>query len=169
LGVPPKVLRALEWNRHDLLARTADVERIEHRYAALLDFRLDRPAAVAAPVGPRASDPAKPVAPAGRGRLAGLLLIAVVAPLLVIGAVYVLHDVVAGAGDAEASDVAFGVALGLFLLSSLLMGVAVLPLSLVERTPVPPADFARYRQPLALAAIGILVPLVVFTMMIRLG
>jgi hypothetical protein len=77
--------------------------------------------------------------------------------------------VVARAGDADASDVTVGVALGLFFLSSLLMAVAVLPLSLVERTPVPAAEFARYRQSLALAAIGILVPLVAFTLLIRLG
>jgi hypothetical protein len=33
---------------------------------------------------------------------------------------------------------------------------------------VPSAKFVRYRQPLALAAIGILVPVVLFTLLIRL-
>jgi hypothetical protein len=168
LGVPAKVLRAIEWDRRDLLARTADVERIERRYAALLDSELDGPAAVDAPEAARSLGPAGQGVSVSRAGLALLLLIALVAPLLGITLVYVLQDVVAGAGDTERSDLRFGVTLGLFLLSSLLMAAAVLPLSFIERTPVPSARYARYRQPLALAAIGILVPVVLFTLLIRL-
>jgi hypothetical protein len=49
-------------------------------------------------------------------------------------------------------------ALALVLLSSLLLVGAVLPPGVVARTPVSPASFARVRQPLALAAIAILLP-----------
>jgi hypothetical protein len=65
-------------------------------------------------------------------------------------------------GEGGGAD--FGVALGLVLLSSLLLGVSVLPPGVVARTPVSSESFARYRQPLALAAIGILIPVVLFAL-----
>lgn len=50
------------------------------------------------------------------------------------------------------------VALALVLLSSLLLVGALLPPGVIAHTPVSPAGFARIRQPLALAAIAILLP-----------
>jgi hypothetical protein len=55
-------------------------------------------------------------------------------------------------------------ALALVLLSSLLLVGAVLPPSVVARTPVSPASFAGVRQPLALAAIAILLPVAFVTL-----
>jgi hypothetical protein len=49
-------------------------------------------------------------------------------------------------------------ALSLVLLSSLLLVGALLPPGVIAHTPVSPAGFARIRQPLALAAIAILLP-----------
>jgi hypothetical protein len=49
-------------------------------------------------------------------------------------------------------------ALALVLLSSVFLVGAVLPPGVVARTPVSPDSFARVRQPLALAAIAILLP-----------
>jgi hypothetical protein len=53
------------------------------------------------------------------------------------------------------------VALSLVLLSSLLLVGALLPPVVIALTPVSPARFARVRQPLAFAAIAILVPVAV--------
>ena len=36
LGIPAKILRAIEWDRRDLLGDAADADRIERRYAAFL-------------------------------------------------------------------------------------------------------------------------------------
>lgn len=49
-------------------------------------------------------------------------------------------------------------ALGLVLLSSLLLVGALVPPGVVALTPVSPASFARARQPLALTAIAIFLP-----------
>jgi hypothetical protein len=49
-------------------------------------------------------------------------------------------------------------ALGLVLLSSLLLVGAVLPPALVSRSPVSPERFAQFRQPLANAAMAFLLP-----------
>jgi hypothetical protein len=49
-------------------------------------------------------------------------------------------------------------ALGLVLLSSLLLVGAVLPPALVSRSPVSPERFAQFRQPLANAAMALLLP-----------
>jgi hypothetical protein len=51
------------------------------------------------------------------------------------------------------------VALSLVFLATLLLVGSLLPPSLVARTPISTAGFARLRQPLALAATGILAPL----------
>jgi hypothetical protein len=50
-------------------------------------------------------------------------------------------------------------AFGLLAVSSLLLLAAVAPTGVVARTPVSPVSFARVRQPLALTAIAILLPL----------
>ena len=55
-------------------------------------------------------------------------------------------------------------ALSLVLLSSLLLVGAVLPPGVVARTPVSPASFARVRQPLAVGAIAILLPVAFVTL-----
>lgn len=60
------------------------------------------------------------------------------------------------------------IALALVLLSSLLLVGAVLPPSVVARTPVPPARYEALREPLALAAIGILVPVAVVALAVAL-
>jgi hypothetical protein len=49
--------------------------------------------------------------------------------------------------------------LSLVLLSSLLLVGALLPAGVLARTPVSPVRYARLRQPLALTAVAILVPL----------
>jgi hypothetical protein len=53
------------------------------------------------------------------------------------------------------------VALSLVLLSSLLLVGALLPPAVIAQTPVSPAVFGRIRQPLALAAVAILIPVAV--------
>lgn len=61
------------------------------------------------------------------------------------------------------------VALSLVLLSSLLLVGALLPPAVVGQTPVSPAFFARIRQPLALAAVAILIALAVGSLGAALG
>jgi hypothetical protein len=62
----------------------------------------------------------------------------------------------------EGGELTFGqlplIALALVLLSSLLLVGAVMPPGIVARTPVSPRQYARLRQPLALASIAILLP-----------
>ena len=62
----------------------------------------------------------------------------------------------------EGGGLTFGplplLALSLVILSSLLLVGALLPPGVIAHTPVSPARFARIRQPLALAAIAILLP-----------
>lgn len=73
----------------------------------------------------------------------------------------------------EGGGLTFGqlplVALGLVLVSSFLLVGAVLPPGLVARTPVSPADYARAREPLALAALGILVPVAVVAIVVAIS
>jgi hypothetical protein len=61
------------------------------------------------------------------------------------------------------------VALALVLVSSALLVGAVLPPGVVARTPVSPAIYARAREPLALAALGILVPVAVVALVVALS
>jgi hypothetical protein len=61
------------------------------------------------------------------------------------------------------------IALALVLLSSLLVVGAVLPPGLVARTPVAPARYEALREPLALAAIGILVPVAIVALAVALA
>jgi hypothetical protein len=66
-----------------------------------------------------------------------------------------------GGGDGLSFGPLPSVALSLVLLSSLLLVGALLPAGVLARTPLSPARFARFRQPLALAAVAILIPLAV--------
>jgi hypothetical protein len=61
------------------------------------------------------------------------------------------------------------IALALVLLSSLLVVGAVLPPGLVARTPVAPERYEALREPLALAAIGILVPVAIVALAVALA
>lgn len=61
------------------------------------------------------------------------------------------------------------VALALVLLSSLLLVGAVLPPGVVARTPMRVSTFARLRQPLALAAIVVLLPVAFVTLLAALS
>jgi hypothetical protein len=67
---------------------------------------------------------------------------------------------IGGVGDG--GDLTFGplplLALAFVLFSSLLLVGAVLPPGVIAHTPLSAARFARFRQPLALAAIAILLP-----------
>jgi hypothetical protein len=60
-------------------------------------------------------------------------------------------------------------ALGLVLLSSLFVVGAVLPPGVVARTPLPPARYEALREPLALAAIGILLPVAIVALAVALA
>lgn len=73
----------------------------------------------------------------------------------------------------DGGELTFGqlplIALALVFLSSLLVVGAVLPPGVVARTPVPPERYAALREPLALAAIGILLPVVVVALAVALA
>jgi hypothetical protein len=73
----------------------------------------------------------------------------------------------------EGGGLTFGqlplLALALVLFSSTLLVGAVLPPGVVARTPVSPATYARAREPLALAALGILVPVAVVALVVALS
>jgi Helix-turn-helix domain len=148
LGVPAKSLRALEWDRRDLLGENGGGELIERRYAAFLGLDLGKPA-VAAPA-PVAAE-AAPSAPSRDVRLAEwLALLAALGPPFVIALPFVFDDVPL-------------VTLGLVFLSSLLLVGAALPEGVVARARLSSAGFGRYREPLGLAALGILIPVALFT------
>ena len=70
-------------------------------------------------------------------------------------------------------DLTFGqlplVAFALVLLSTLLLIGTVLPPGVVARTPVSPTRYESFRQPLVLAAIGILLPVAVVTLVVALS
>jgi helix-turn-helix protein len=149
LEIPARSLRAVEWDRRDLLG--GDGDGIERQYAAFLGLN-------AAPAGESA--PSSPGAP----RAGWVPLLAVLAGPLLIVLVFVLGEVTAANGDGDMRLVPYG----LVFVSSLLLAGAVLPAGVVARTPVSPASFARYRQRLALAAIGILAPVALFTLLISL-
>jgi transcriptional regulator with XRE-family HTH domain len=90
LGVPAKILRAIEWDRRDLLARTADVEGIERRYRAFLGLEVDAPSPPAEATPPRR----------GAGRNVWIALLAGFVPLVVVALAYLFQEVTAG-GDSE--------------------------------------------------------------------
>jgi hypothetical protein len=73
----------------------------------------------------------------------------------------------------EGGGLTFGhlplLALALVLLSSFLLVGAVVPPGMVARTPMSPTSYAKAREPLALAAIGILVPVAVVALVVALS
>lgn len=91
LGIPAKILRAIEWDRRDLLGDAADADQIERRYAAFLGLE-SAPSADVDTVEP------PPSRRSGRSYVRVALLAGVV-PLLVIPVVYALQDVMAGGGE----------------------------------------------------------------------
>jgi Helix-turn-helix domain len=143
LGVPAKDLRALEWDRRDLLEGD-DGDSIARRYAALLGLEAGEPAPAPAP----AVAPAPPSRDVSRGEW--LTVFAALGPPLVIAVPFVVEDVPP-------------LTLGLAFLSSLLLVAAALPPAVVARAPVSVAAFGRYRESLGLAALGILVPVALFS------
>jgi hypothetical protein len=170
LGIPAKALRAIEWDRRDLVGDAADADQIERRYAAFLGVPRARPTSsvIESPPSGRYAGRFVRLGLAALARLPPLLVPVLLAPLIVISLVTLLPPVVAGADELEGDGLILGISLGLLLFSSLLFGASVLPASVVERMRVPPAKYARYRQPLALAAIGTLVPLVLFGLLVAL-
>jgi hypothetical protein len=60
-------------------------------------------------------------------------------------------------------------ALGLVLLSTFLLVGAVVPASVVARTPLSPTSYARFREPLAIAAIGVLAPVAAVALVVALS
>jgi transcriptional regulator with XRE-family HTH domain len=147
LGIPAKTLRALEWDRRDLLDGNGAGELIERRYATFLglDLGTSTPAVAAEPAVASAVRPSRDVSLAE-----WLALLAALGPPLVIALPFVFEDVPLHT-------------LGLVFLSSLLLLGAALPQGVVARARVSSAAFARFREPLGLAALGILVPVAVFT------
>jgi hypothetical protein len=73
----------------------------------------------------------------------------------------------------DGGDLTYGqlplLAFALVLLSTLLLIGTVLPPGVVARTPVSPARYESYRQPLTLAAIGILLPVAVVALVVALS
>jgi hypothetical protein len=69
---------------------------------------------------------------------------------------------------ADGGGLTFGqlplLALSLVLFSSLLLVAALLPPGVVARLPLSPARFGRFRQPLALAAMAVLLPVAVISL-----
>lgn len=126
----------------------AEVDEIERRYADLLGLIV----APRAETQPEAPEPARPRhAAAWLPLAAGLPLPLALLLVVLLGETPVLN-----------------VMLGLIFLSSLLLAAAVLPPAALTRARVPASIFARYRQPLALSAIGILVPVLLSAVLIPL-
>lgn len=145
LGIPAKTLRAVEWDRGDLLGGFGEVARIERRYADFLGLIVAPPAGEATVTPPPSPPPlsrARTAAPAAWLLPLGSLTL----PLAII--------LVAIAGEARLK----ALMLGLTLLSALLLAGAVTPPGILARAHVPASSFARFRQPLVLSAIGILAP-----------
>jgi hypothetical protein len=107
------------------------------------------------------------VARAQAARRAGTKVAALPDVEKVLGQQAVLPDLENGGG------LTFGelplLALALVLLSSFLLVGAVLPPGVVARTPMAPTSYARAREPLALAALGILVPVAIVALVVALG
>lgn len=150
LGIPAKTLRALEWDRHDLLGGNGDGELIERRYAAFLglDLGTPKPALAAEPAVVAEAEVPPPSRDVSLAEW--LALLAALGPPFVIGLPFVFNDMPIHT-------------LSLVFLSSLLLLGAALPQGVVARARVSSASFARCREPLGLAALGILVPVAVFT------
>jgi transcriptional regulator with XRE-family HTH domain len=160
LDIPAKSLRALEWDRKDLLGGNGVDELIERRYAAFLGLEVAAPAAAAEPAA--APEPAVGREPAAAAEAEAprpsrgvslsewLAVLAALGPPLVIALPFLVEDVPLHT-------------LGLVFLSSLLLFGAALPQGVLARARVSSASFARCREPLGLAALGILVPVALFS------
>ena len=154
LGIPAKTLRAVEWDRGDLLGGFGEVARIERAYADFLGLMLAPPAVEvpAAPSpAPTAAPSPSPTAAPSRSRWA---VPATSLPLLASLPLPIVIVLVAVFGEAPLLILM----LGLTLLSAVLLAGALAPAGILARAHVPATSFARYRQPLALSAIGILAP-----------
>jgi Domain of unknown function (DUF4115) len=95
LGIPTKILRAIEWDRRDLLGNVRDVDRIERQYAAFLGLEPGPSPAV------EAAEP--PPSPRRAWRGVRVAFLVGVAPLLVVALVYALLDVMAGRGESDST------------------------------------------------------------------
>jgi hypothetical protein len=146
LGIPTKTLRAVEWDRGDLVGGFGEVDRIERAYADFLGLML-APPAVEVPAAPSPSPTAAP-SPSRRAVPATSL------PLLASLPLPIVIVLVAVLGETPLLILM----LGLTLLSAVLLAGALVPTGILARAHVPATTFARYRQPLALSAIGILAP-----------
>jgi transcriptional regulator with XRE-family HTH domain len=96
LGVPAKSLRALEWERPDLLGDGPEADNLQLRYAAFLGLAVEGLT--------RATRAEPPAAPPAQPRLVSrrvvwLPVAAALAPAVVIGAVYLIGK----AGDEESA------------------------------------------------------------------
>jgi transcriptional regulator with XRE-family HTH domain len=165
LGVTAKDLRALEWDRQDLLGNGVG-DQIQRDYAAFLGLEIEAPAATAPPkqlpaplpsevipVEPEAAEPETEPRPSREvTRDEWLPLLAALGPPLVIALPFIREDVPV-------------VTLGLVFISSLLLVAATLPQSVLARGDVSSVRYASYRQPLGLAALGILVPVALFSVL----
>jgi hypothetical protein len=151
LGVPAKSLRAVEWDRPDLLRGNGAGELIEHRYAAFLGLELERPAVAAAGTQTAVADAPRPSRDVSLSEW--LAPLAALGPPFVIALPFVVEDVL------------LVPTFVLLFLSSLLLFGAALPQGVLSRFRVSSASFARYREPMGLAALGILVPVALFSVL----
>jgi hypothetical protein len=138
LGVPAKSLRALEWDRPDLVGGFGEADRITRRYAALLGLEVEEPAAEAA----AAAAPAAVAAPRPRlrrRRVVWLPLLAALAPVAVIGVVYLLGKT----GDGESAGSADREPRASSIVTNPDPGVSVAP---AQQPPEPPPA-ASPREP----------------------
>jgi transcriptional regulator with XRE-family HTH domain len=150
LGVPAKSLRAVEWDRPDLLRGNGAGELIEHRYAAFLGLELERPAVAAAGTQTAVAEAPRPSRDVSLSEW--LAPLAALGPPFVIALPFFFEDVPVPT-------------FVLLFLSSLLLFGAALPQGVLSRFRVSSASFARYREPMGLAALGILVPVALFSVL----
>lgn len=104
LGVPAKSLRALEWDRPDLLESPGDADHLQLRYAAFLGLAVE---GLTSATGTVEEPAAAPPRPRRRPRRVLLLpVLAALAPAVVIAVVFVLGRTGEGesAGDAEREE-----------------------------------------------------------------
>jgi hypothetical protein len=160
LDVPAKSLRAVEWDRSDLLRGNGADELIERRYAAFLGLEVAGPAVVEEPVVlPKPAAAREPAEPAGAeaprpsrdvSAREWLALLAALGPPFAIALPFFLEDAPVHT-------------LGLVFVSSLLLFAAALPQGVLAHARVSSATFARCREPLGLAGLGILLPVALFS------
>ena len=168
LGIPAKTLRAVEWDRGDLLGGFGEVARIERAYADFLGLMLAPPAveetAPPGPPAPPAGEATVTPSQAGAPSQSRKLLPATALPLLASLPLPVVIVLVALLGETPL----MALLLGLTLLSAVLLAGALAPAGILARAHVPANTFARYREPLALSAIGILAPVAVAAVLVAL-